>query len=86
MIAAKITESAETNNLLPPTKIGARKERSTVTALQLITEQATTVWKKDRKKVMTILSMDIAGAFGHVNHERLLHDLHISHIPEFTIR
>lgn len=29
--------------------------------------------------------MDIAGAFDHVNHERLLHDLRIRRIPEFIV-
>lgn len=43
VLAQKITETAETNKLLPPCQMGNRKHRSTETALELLLEQIYTV-------------------------------------------
>lgn len=85
VIAAKITNAAEEHDLLPPTQMGARKDRSTGTALQLLTEQVTTIWKQDPKRVVSVLGLDISGAFDHVNHARLLHNLRKRRIPIFIV-
>ena len=82
VIAKRLTRLAEINNLLPPTQMGARAGRSAETALQLITEQVHAIWGlPGPQKVATLLSMDISGAFDHVSHERLIHNLRKKRIP-----
>jgi hypothetical protein len=62
--------------------MGARKRRSTETALQLLTEQVHEIWNlPGAKRVATLLSMDISGAFPNVSHSRLLHNLRKRKIP-----
>ena len=86
IIARRLSELVETNHLLPDTQMGARKGRSTVTALQLITEQIHTIWNLPGKpRVATILSMDIAGAFDNASHQRLLHDLRKRRVPTLIV-
>jgi retrotransposon-encoded endonuclease/reverse transcriptase-like protein len=86
VIARRITGLAEANNLLPDTQMGARKGRSAETALQLITEQVHAIWGlPGPKRVATLLSLDISGAFDNVSHERLAHDLKKRRIPLILI-
>ena len=51
--------------------MGARKQRSTLSALELLTESIQTVWAA-KKKVVLVLGLDITGAFDNVSHKRLL--------------
>ena len=82
VMARKLSQLAEENNLLPETQMGARKGRSTETALQLLTEQVHEIWNlPGAKRVATMLSMDISGAFPNVSHHRLLHNLRKRKIP-----
>ena len=43
IIARKLSQLVETNNLLPESQMGGRKGRSAETALQLLTEQIYTI-------------------------------------------
>jgi exonuclease III len=87
IIARKISELAETNNLLPETQMGARKSRSTETALHLLTEQIHTIWNiPGKRQVATMLCMDISGAYDHVSHARLLDNMKKRRIPESLLR
>ena len=72
LIARKITETLEEHSLLPPTQFGARKHRSVTTALSFITELTRAAWHTDPRNIVSILSLDLAGAFDNVAHERLL--------------
>jgi hypothetical protein len=60
LTAKRIQEVAEQHRLFPETQIGACTERSTETALELITEQVHTVWKSS-KHVASLLSLDLSG-------------------------
>ena len=53
--------------------MGARKNRSTETALDLLLSQIRATWNAGG--VATLLSMDISGAYDHVVRERLTHIL-----------
>ena len=67
--------------------MGARKGRSTETALQLLTEQIYTIWKlPGKQRVATMLYMDILGAFDNVSYIRLLDNLRKRKTPDFIIR
>jgi hypothetical protein len=86
VVAQRLSKLAEEHNLLPETQMGARPGRSTMTALELLTEQIHTVWAKDEKLVASLLSLDISGAFDNVSHERLLHNLRIAGIPVWMVQ
>jgi hypothetical protein len=85
IIGRKISYLAEAHRLLPDTQMGARRGRSTETALELLTEQVHTVWGQGNDKVATLLSMDVAGAFDTVAHRRLTHNLRKRRIPQWIV-
>ena len=82
IITKHIAAISETQNLLSDSQIGGRRQRSCETALELLTEQIHTVWNTGSDKLATILSIDVAGTFGHVSAERMLHNLRKRKIPE----
>jgi len=83
--ADRIRSILEDNNLLPETQMGARKGRSTLTALELLTEQVHTIWGSAKNKVATVLSLDVSGAFDNVSHPRLLHNMRVHRLPESLV-
>ena len=72
LIAERLSLVLEENHLLPKTQFGARKNRSTATALSLLTETTQTIWKIDTELIVSVLSLDLSAAFDNVSHERLL--------------
>ncbi|KAI0995163.1 hypothetical protein K3495_g13017 [Podosphaera aphanis] len=84
LVATRISKAAEEHNLLPEEQMGARPKRSTITAVELITEQVHAIWGKDKARVASLLSLDIAGAFDNVSHTRLIHNLREKGIPRWT--
>ena len=85
VLANKITEEAEERGLLPWNQMGARKKRSTLSALELLTGSIQTAWAA-KKKVVSVLGLDIAGAFDNVSHERLLWVLAKKGFPEWVVQ
>ena len=85
-MADKISYLAESLHLLPDAQMGARRGRSTETALELLTEQVHAVWGQGKDKVATMLSLDVAGAFDTVSHVRLLHNLKKRKIPNWIVQ
>jgi len=84
----KLNDMADEYELLPPQQTGARRKRSVETALETLTEAVHTVWnhgKNGRGKVVSLLSLDMAGAFDNVSHERLLHNLQTKRVPSFIV-
>jgi hypothetical protein len=67
-------------------QIGARRNRSSIVALELLTEQIHTVWAQGLELVASVLSLDILGAYNHVSHERLLHNLKMARLLEWVHR
>ena len=87
IIARRLSQLAETHNMLPQTQMGARKGRSTDTALRLLTEQIHTIWDlPGPKRVATILSIDISGAYDNVLRPRLIHNLRKRRVPLIIVR
>lgn len=87
VMSRKLSSLAESKSLLSKTQMGARKGRSTESALQLLTEQVHTIWNlPGKQRVATMLCMDMAGAFGNVSHTRLLDNLRMKGIPNFILR
>jgi hypothetical protein len=65
--------------------MGARRGRSTETALEPLVEQVRTAWTSKRH-VASLLSHDISGAFDTVNPIRLLDTLQKKRIPGWLVR
>ena len=69
--------------------MGARKGRSVETALESLIDAVYTVWNcstANNRKVASLLSLDVVGAFDNVLHGRLLHNLKERRVPERIIR
>ncbi|KAI1007665.1 hypothetical protein K3495_g568 [Podosphaera aphanis] len=81
LVANRILKAAEQIDLLPEEQMGARPKRYTISAVELLTEQIHTIWGKDKKKVASLLSLDISGAFDNVSHKRLIRNLREKGIP-----
>jgi hypothetical protein len=62
--------------------MGARKKRSTLSALELLTGLIQTAWKA-KKAIISVLGLDLAGAFNNVSHDRLLWVLRKMGYPEW---
>lgn len=63
--------------------MGARPQRSTISAVELLTEHIYTIWGKEKKRVAPLLSLDISGAFDNVSYELLIHNLREKGIPKW---
>ena len=78
-VAGRIVSFLEESGGLPDTQMGARKNRSTISALELLIEQVKTVWDGPKRygktQIASMLGLDISGAFDHVAHVRLIHNL-----------
>ena len=85
IVARRISKLAEDNELLPGNQMGARRQRSTESALELLVEQVYTIWNHGPENVATVLSLDVAGAFDNVSHHRLPHNLRKRKIPEYLV-
>ncbi len=72
ILAKRITYLAETYGLLPHNHFGARRTRSTEHALHYIVECIYSSWNK--KKIASVLLLDVTGAFDNVSKDRLLHN------------
>ena len=81
LVANRISQAAERHHLLPEEQMGARPNRSTVSAVGLLTEQIHAIWGNDKKRAASVLSLDISGAFDNVSHDRLIHNMRIKGIP-----
>lgn len=86
VVAGRISKEAEARNLLPQSQMGARPGRSTVSALELITEQVQSVWKGNPTIVASMLCLDISGAFDNVSHQRLIHNIKMKAYPGYIVR
>jgi hypothetical protein len=80
IIAEDLSFLCETHNLLPDTHFGGRPGRSTTDSMHLLTHKIKNAWR--RGKVVSVLFLDIEGAFPNANVDRLLHNMRLRRIPE----
>jgi hypothetical protein len=73
IIAQRISYAVEQYRLLPNTHLGGRKAISTDHALQLIIQRVKEAW--GRKRLVSMLLLDVSGAYDNVSHERLLYNM-----------
>jgi len=79
VVAERISNLVETHGLLPANHFGARKQRSAEQALVLLQEQIYEAWRG--KKVLSLVSFDVKGAYNGVHKGRLLKRLGARGIP-----
>ena len=80
VISTRIREYAEANRLLLEEQIGARKERSIETTLELITDAVYIVWSIGGANIASLLLLDITRAFDNILYKRLLYNLKVKGI------
>ena len=80
VISIRIREYVEANRFLLEEQIGARKERSVETALELITDIVYIVWSIGGANIASLLLLDITKAFDNILYERLLYNLKVKGI------
>lgn len=85
LISKRMQDLAEAHGLLPEQQMGGRRHRDTGAALELLTEQIHTVWSKGTDWVASVLSLDMAGAYDHAVHSRLLSILRQKGLPEWMV-
>jgi hypothetical protein len=84
VVAERISHAVETYGLLPTSHFGARKQRSAEQALVLLQEQIYTAWRG--RRVLSLISFDVKGAYNGVCKERLLQRMKARGIPEDLLR
>ncbi|RYP13221.1 hypothetical protein DL766_009878 [Monosporascus sp. MC13-8B] len=84
VVAERISHAVQTYGLLPTNHFGARKQRSAEQALLLLQEQIYTAWRG--RKIVSLVSFDVKGAYNGVCKERLLQRMKARGIPEKLLR
>jgi ribonuclease HI len=84
IIAERISYLAETHHLLPNNHFGARKSRSTAQALMMLQERIYDAWRE--RKILSLVSFDVKGAYNGVNKDILLHRLRARQVPEMLVQ
>ena len=84
VVAERISHAVETHGLLPTSHFGARKQRSAEQALLLLQEQIYTAWRG--RRVLSLISFDVKGAYNGVCKERLIQRMKARGIPEELLR
>ena len=75
IISKRIRYVVETHATLSNTQMRIKKQRFVDTILQLITKKIHTIWSNSKKKVTSLLSLNVSKTFDNVSHARLLHNM-----------
>jgi hypothetical protein len=73
VISSQIAAIAEAQGLLPETQIGNCPEQSTDLVIKLVVNATYTAWRHGA--VVSLLQLNIKGAFDTINHTQLLYTL-----------
>jgi hypothetical protein len=84
VVAERISHAVETYGLLPTNHFGARKQRSAEQALMLMQEQIFAAWRG--RRILSLVSFDVKGAYNGVCKERLVQRLRARGILEDLLR
>jgi hypothetical protein len=80
LVAEDILHMAEKYELLPDTHFGGRPGRMTTDAIHVLVDKIKDAWR--RKKVVSVLFLDIEGAFPNAVNSRLIHNMRKRRIPQ----
>lgn len=84
VVAERLSYVVEKHGLLPTNHFGARKQRSAEQALVLLQEQILYAWRA--KRVLSLVSFDVKGAYNGVCKDRLVQRMKARGIPETWTR
>lgn len=84
VLAERVSHAVETYGLLPKNHFGARKQRSAEQALLLLQEQIYAAWRG--RRVLSLISFDVKGAYNGVCEERLIQRMRARGLPEKLLR
>lgn len=84
VLAERLSHAVEAYGLLPTNHFGARKQRSAEQALMLLQEQIYAAWRG--RRVLSLISFDVKGAYNGVSKERLIQRMRARGIPEKLLR
>ncbi|KAJ5901428.1 reverse transcriptase [Penicillium tannophilum] len=73
IIARHISYAVEEHGLLPKGHLGGRRGISTEHAIQIMLDRIRSAW--GRGSIVSLLMLDVSGAYDNVSHARLLHNL-----------
>ncbi|VDB89214.1 unnamed protein product [Peniophora sp. CBMAI 1063] len=83
IVTERLTFLCEEFDLLPHTQFGGRPGRATTDSMHYLTDIITTAWAQG--KVVSVLFLDIEGAFPNAVPEVLLHDLRMRRVPRYIV-
>lgn len=86
VVATRMSYLMEEHGLLPGLHAGGRKTTSSENAIHMVMETISAAWKSSKDFVVSMLMLDVSGAFDNVNHQRLLHNLRKRRIPSQIIK
>jgi hypothetical protein len=84
VVAKRISYAVETFGLLPTNHFRARKQRSAEQAILVLQECVYKAWRS--RKVLSLISFDVKGAYNGVYKERLLQRLQAWGIPPIVVQ
>jgi hypothetical protein len=84
LVADYISTLVETHKLLPKTHFGGRPGRTTTDAIHYLVHKIKEAWREDQ--VVSVLFLDVKGAFPNAITERLIHNLKKRRIPAVLVR
>lgn len=84
VLAKRISYLAQEYHLLPKTHIGGRKITSTEHGIHLTLEKIHNAWVSNQP-IVSMLFLDVSGAFDNVSHSRLIHNLRKRGLPMVLI-
>ncbi len=84
VIAEQLTYYTEKYALLPPMHFGGRPARTTTDALHALTYKIKDAWRK--RQVVSVLFLDIEGAFPNAVNKRLEHNLRARKVPAKIVK
>lgn len=86
VIARRLSYLVEEFHVIPRLHIGGRKLRSVEHALHTVVERVYEAWNTGQGQVLSLLLLDVSGAFDNVSHVRLLHNLRKRRVDERIVR
>ena len=83
IIARRISSAVESEGLPPKSYLGGRKEISTDHAIQIILDRIRSAWGNGLA-VVSMLLLDVSGAYDNTHHARLLHNMRKRRLGHFV--
>ena len=84
VVAENLSTAVEKHQLLPKTHFGGRPGRSTADAVHYLVDKVCSAWRDN--KVVSVLFLDVEGAFPNAVTSRLTHNLKRRRVPAAIVR